>query len=49
MSNHVHLLLRSGEAGISTVMRRLLTGYAVRFNLKYRRGMDSFFRIGINQ
>jgi putative transposase len=37
MSNHVHLLLRSGEAGISTVMRRLLTGYAVRFNLKYRR------------
>lgn len=37
MSNHVHLLLRSGDAGISKVMRRLLTGYAVRFNLKYRR------------
>jgi putative transposase len=37
MSNHVHLLLRSGEVGISKVMRRLLTGYAVRFNLKYRR------------
>lgn len=37
MSNHVHLLLRSGEAGISKVMRRLLTGYAVSFNLKYRR------------
>jgi putative transposase len=37
MSNHVHLLLRSGEAGISKVMRRLLTGYAVSFNHKYRR------------
>jgi putative transposase len=37
MSNHVHLLLRSGESGISKVMRRLLTGYAVHFNKKYRR------------
>lgn len=37
MSNHIHLLLRSGDAGISKVMRRLLTGYAVSFNLKYRR------------
>jgi len=29
--------LRSGGEGISKVMRRLLTGYAVSFNLKYRR------------
>jgi putative transposase len=33
MSNHVHLLLRSGEAGISKAMSRLLTGYAVSYNL----------------
>jgi len=29
MKNHVHLLLRSGVEGISQLMRRLLTGYAV--------------------
>ena len=28
MTNHVHLLLRTGLASISTAMRRLLTGYA---------------------
>ena len=37
MSNHAHFLLRSGSAGISTLMRRLLTGHAVYFNRKYRR------------
>ena len=35
--NHVHLLLRTGTIPIATVMRRLLTGYAVSFNLKYQR------------
>ena len=35
--NHVHLLVRTGLAPIATVMRRLLTGYAVSFNRKYRR------------
>jgi putative transposase len=35
--NHVHLLLRTGDTPIATVMRRLLTGYAVSFNLKYKR------------
>ena len=30
MTNHCHLLLRTGLAPISTVMRRLLTGYAHR-------------------
>ena len=29
MTNHVHLLLKTGLAPIATVMRRLLTGYAV--------------------
>lgn len=35
--NHAHLLLRTGSAPLSHVMRRLLTGYAVRFNHRYRR------------
>ena len=37
MSNHFHLLLRTGLVPISNVMRRLLTGYAVSFNLRHRR------------
>lgn len=37
LPNHVHLLLRSGKVPLATVMRRLLTGYAVAFNRKYRR------------
>jgi putative transposase len=37
MSNHAHFLFRSGQTGISTIMRRLLTGYAVSFNHRYRR------------
>jgi REP element-mobilizing transposase RayT len=30
--NHFHLLLRTGRVPISTVMRRLLTGYALWYN-----------------
>jgi len=37
LSNHVHLLLRTGSYPISTVMRRLLTGHAVTFNRRYKR------------
>ncbi|MBM4278024.1 MAG: hypothetical protein FJ130_09125 [Deltaproteobacteria bacterium] len=37
MDTHVHLLIISGSKGISKFMRGLLTGYAVRYNLKYRR------------
>jgi len=37
MPNHAHFLIRSGKAGISTLMRRLLTGYAIYFNRRYRR------------
>jgi len=35
--NHFHLLLRTGPVPISTVMRRLLTGYALWFNRRHRR------------
>ena len=34
---HLHLLLKTGVAPIATVMRRLLTGYAVSFNRRHRR------------
>jgi putative transposase len=37
LPNHAHLLLQTGLLPIASLMRRLLTGYAVTFNLKYRR------------
>jgi REP element-mobilizing transposase RayT len=38
VGNHFHLLLRSGgSASISHIMRRLLTGYAINFNLRHNR------------
>jgi len=37
MDTHIHLLSMSGFQGISKFMRCLLTGYAIGFNLKYRR------------
>jgi len=37
MSDHIHLLFKSGEKGISSVMRKQLTWYAIYFNRKYRR------------
>ncbi len=35
--NHFHLLLRPGAKGLSHLMRRLLTGYAVTFNHRHNR------------
>ena len=37
MTNHAHILLRSGPDGISTYMRRLLSGYAITYNLRHQR------------
>ena len=37
MSNHAHILLCSGALGLAKFMRRLLTGYAVSYNLRHRR------------
>lgn len=37
MSNHFHLLLRSGDGLLSPVMRRLMTGHAVSYNRRYKR------------
>ena len=40
--NHFHLLLRTGPTPLSTVMRRLMTGYAVTFNKRHRRSGHLF-------
>ncbi|MBE0448015.1 MAG: transposase [Actinobacteria bacterium] len=37
MPNHAHLLVRSLAMPLSTLMRRLLTGYAIYFNRRYKR------------
>lgn len=37
LPNHFHLLLRTGEARLPSIMRRILTGYAVCFNLRHQR------------
>jgi putative transposase len=37
LTNHVHLLLKSGVQGLSNFMRRILTGYAVTYNLRHSR------------
>lgn len=42
LSNHIHLLLRTGITPIATIMRRLLTGYAVSFNKRHKRSGHLF-------
>ncbi len=37
LTNHVHILLKSGSSGLSTYMRRLLSGYAQYFNRRHKR------------
>ena len=37
MNNHAHILLKSGQSGLPTFMRRLLTGYAVSYNRQHGR------------
>jgi REP element-mobilizing transposase RayT len=37
MSNHYHLLVRTGKQPLASNMRRLLTGYVVNFNRKHKR------------
>lgn len=37
LDNHFHLLLRPHKVSLGAFMRRLLTGYAVTFNLRHRR------------
>jgi len=37
MTNHVHLLLRTGQTPLSIVMHRLLAGYAQQYNRRHKR------------
>ena len=37
LSNHAHFLFRTGTASLSTLMSRLLTGYAVTYNRRHKR------------
>ena len=37
MSNHFHLLVRTGNQPLSTSMRKLLTGYVVNYNRRHKR------------
>lgn len=42
MTNHVHMLLRPSQCKLAQFMRRLLTGYAVTFNLRHHRSGHLF-------
>jgi len=42
IDNHFHLLMKTGNVPIATLMRRLLTGYAVSFNLRHKRSGHLF-------
>jgi len=42
MPNHVHMLLRTGDVSLSTLMARLLTGYATSFNCRHKRAGHLF-------
>ncbi len=42
MSNHFHLLLRPRGTRLAPLMRRLLTGYAIYFNLRHQRSGHLF-------
>jgi putative transposase len=42
MTNHLHILLKSGECGLSTYMRRLLSGYAQFYNRRHNRAGHLF-------
>ena len=37
MSNHFHLLLRTGNQMLSNSMRKILTGYVVNYNRRHKR------------
>ena len=42
LPNHIHILVRPSKVKLATFMRRLLTGYAVTFNLRHGRSGHLF-------
>ena len=37
VSNHAHLLIRTGGRALSDLMRNILSGYAISFNRRHKR------------
>jgi putative transposase len=48
LPNHAHILLRSGPKGLSGFMRRLLSGYAISYNIRHKRYGHIYSRTAIN-
>lgn len=44
MSNHFHFLIRIGKRTLKSIMRNLLTGYALSYNRKHKKGWLSISR-----
>jgi putative transposase len=42
LANHFHLLIMRGPQPLAELMRRLMTGYAVHFNLRHKRAGHLF-------
>lgn len=42
LENHFHLLIMRGSRPLAELMRRLMTGYAVKFNLRHKRARHLF-------
>ncbi len=42
LTNHAHLLIRTGAVGLSSIVRKMLTGYASSFNRRHRRSGHLF-------
>jgi REP element-mobilizing transposase RayT len=42
LSNHIHLVIRTGDRPLSELMKRVNTGFAVRFNLRHDRSGHLF-------
>jgi len=42
MPNHFHLLILRGTRPLSELMRRLMTGYAINFNVRHKRAGHVF-------
>lgn len=48
MTNHAHLLIRSGSEGLPSSMRKLLTGYAINYNRRHHRH-GHLFRLNLDR
>ena len=42
MPNHFHLVGRTGKTPLARSLRRLMTGYAINFNLRHKQRVNLF-------